>query len=64
MSGWRYWFAFEARPGITKSSQKDLAAHCRALREDCRRQNGKIDVDEYMRWVDLIVDYSNVWGYA
>lgn len=60
MAGWRVWFAFEVRPGITKHSTLDLSEHCRGLRALCRKPNGKIDVEEYLRWLDLLMDHSHL----
>lgn len=64
MSGWRVWFAFEVGPGVTKTSMQDLSNHWRGLLATCRGVDGKVDVPEYERWLDLIVDYAHLWGDA
>lgn len=64
MNGWRVWFAFEVKPGITNTSVQDRSDHWRGLAEACRGSNGKIDPDEYDRWLTCFVDHSHLWGEA
>jgi hypothetical protein len=64
VSGWRVWLAFEARPGITLLSTRDTSKLWRALFESCRGHDGKVDVVEFERCLDLMVDYSHAWGAA
>lgn len=64
MPGWRVWFAFEVRPGIMNTSQQDRAAHYRGLANACRGLDGKLDVAEYDRWLDLVIGHAHLWGVA
>lgn len=64
MSGWRVWFAFEAKPAITKTSTLDLSEHYLGLRDTCRNVDGTHDVDAYLYWLDLILDHAHLWGHA
>jgi hypothetical protein len=60
MSGWRVWFAFEARPGVTKTSLQDMTDYWRGLAESCLNHEGKLDAKEFDRWVELIVEHSHL----
>jgi len=62
MAGWRVWFAFEARPGITITSTQDRSDHWRGLVKACRGSDGKLDMNEY--WLDLLVEHAHLWGEA
>lgn len=62
--GWRVWFAFESRPGITMTSTQDRSEHWRALAEACRRPDGVIDAVEFNRWLDVLIDYTHLWATA
>lgn len=64
MTGWRVWFAFEAKPGITNTSTQDRSVHWRGLAEACRRADGTIDPDEFDRWLTCFVEHAHVWGEA
>jgi hypothetical protein len=64
MSGWRVWFAFEVKPGVTNTSMQDRSDHWRGLAESCRNVDGKIDATEYNHWLEIIVEYSHLWGEA
>ena len=62
MSGWRVWFAFEVRPGVTRTSQQDLREHWRGLAAACRQPDGKLDAAEYDRWLECMVEHAHLWG--
>jgi hypothetical protein len=64
MTGWRFWFAFEVRPGITKTSTQDRSEHWRCLAEACRGSNGAIDPDEFDRWMTCFIEHAHLWGDA
>lgn len=64
MAGWRVWFAFEVKPGVTNTSVQDRSEHWRGLAEACRGPNGKIDPIEYDRWLTCLVEYAHAWGEA
>jgi hypothetical protein len=34
------------------------------LSKSCRRADGQLDVDEYTRWVDVLVEYGHLSGDA
>lgn len=55
---WRVWTAFESRP------LPDRTEHYRGLSKSCRRADGQLDVDEYTRWVDVLVEYGHLSGDA
>lgn len=63
-TGWRYWFAFETRPGVMIASGIDLAKHWRALADSCRGTDGKLDKVEYSSLVEFLVEHSHLWGRA
>lgn len=64
MSGWRVWFAFELRPGMTLVSVKNLTHIWQALAESCLDKDGKLRVKEYEHWVTCILDNCHIWGQA
>ena len=64
MTGWRVWFAFEVKPGITNTSTQDRSAHWRGLAEACRRPDGTIDPDEFDHWLTCLVEHMHLWGEA
>lgn len=64
MSGWRVWFAFEARPGVTSTSVQDKSDHWRGLAEACRGSDGKIDPVEFDHWMRCLIEHGHLWGYA
>jgi len=55
MAGWRVWFAFEARPGITITSTQDRSDHWRGLVKACRGSDGKLSM--HVRWKRSTGDY-------
>lgn len=59
---WRVWLAFEVRPGVSAWSLRDDTDLYRALRGACRRPNGKLDVQEYERWLDWFFDNAHLWA--
>jgi len=64
MTGWRVWFAFEVKPGITITSMQDRSAHWRGLAEACRGVSGKIDPAEFDHWLTCLVEHAHLWGEA
>ena len=64
MTGWRVWFAFEAKPGVTITSTQDMSGHWRGLVETCLNADGTLDAEEFDRWVQLITDHSHLRGEA
>lgn len=64
LTGWRVWFAFEVRPGITTRSTQDLSEHWRGLAEACRDPDGKINGGEFNHWLDCLLEHSHLWGHA
>lgn len=48
---WRVWQAFDT------DRRYDNRALWRALAEACRTEDGRIDVDEFERWLDVLVWY-------
>jgi len=64
MNGWRVWFAFEVKPGITITSTQDKSEHWRRLADGCRGSNGKIDADEFDRWLNCFIEHAHLWGEA
>lgn len=62
--GWRVWFAFEERPGVIRGRHQDRRDTWRALAESCRQSDGRIDSCEYMRFLDVMVEHSHLWGEA
>jgi hypothetical protein len=62
--GWRVWFAFEAKPGITITSTQDHSEHWRQLAEACRGPDGAINTDEFNRWLDVLIGHAHLWGEA
>ena len=62
--GWRVWFAFEVRPGITITSTQDNSEHWRGLAEACRKADGKINVEEFDHWLTCLVEHAHLWGQA
>jgi len=63
MSGGRVWFAFEVRPGITRRGPT-ASDWGKPLAEECRQPNGKIDREEYAKWMEILVEYCHQWGRA
>jgi hypothetical protein len=63
-SGWRVWFAFETRPGITNTSAQDRSAHWHVLADSCRGSDGKIDAVEFDRWLTCFIEHAHLWGNA
>lgn len=51
MSHWRVWRAFERDP------VRDDTRLWRALAISCKDKNGRVDVAEFDRWVDVFVSY-------
>lgn len=49
--GWRVWRAFDT------DRARDDRALWRALVEACKDAGGRINVDEYERWLDVLVWY-------
>lgn len=64
MTGWRVWFAFEIRPGVTRAAADDRSATWRGLADSCRDASGKIDAAEFGRWLDCLVEHGHLWGTA
>jgi len=64
LNGWRVWFAFESRPGITITSTQDRSGHWRGLAEACRGSNGKINAVEYDYWMTCFIEHAHLWGQA
>jgi hypothetical protein len=64
MSGRRVWLAFESAPGATIGSLRDATGCWVALADACRGRDGKIDVAEFGRWVNCLVEHSHSWGSA
>jgi hypothetical protein len=56
------WFAFEERPGVTRGSAVDRRETFRALAKACREEDGPIDMEEFERWTEVMVEAQ--WGGA
>ena len=64
MNGWRVWFAFEVKPGITITSTQDKSEHWRALAHACRGADGAINAVEFDRWLTCFVEHAHLWDEA
>jgi hypothetical protein len=64
LNGWRVWFAFEVKPGITITSTQDKSEHWRGLANACRKSDGKIDAVEFDHWLTCFVEHAHLWGQA
>lgn len=62
MIRWRYWFAFETRPGVRRGTEDDRSAHWRALAASCRKPNGRLDAAEYDSWLEFLIDREHQWA--
>ncbi len=63
-NGWRVWFAFEARPGVTNTSEQDRSEHWKGLAKACRGSDGKIDAVEFDYWLTCFIEHAHLWGQA
>lgn len=64
MSGWRVWFAFEVKPGVTVTSQQDHSELWGKLAESCRDASGMINAVEYDKWLTCFIEHAHLWGQA